>query len=78
MIFEEVYPRKDGLMTMERPFLHPNGLQNMAKNFSNRHPRSSEVTMDIYAKVKYNKPWKLAKVVNAAFSEPQNNTDSEP
>lgn len=34
--------------------------------------------MDIYAKVKYNEPWKLAKVVNAAFSEPQNNTDSEP
>lgn len=37
-----------------------------------------KVTMDIYAKVKYNKPWELAKVVNAAFSEPQNNTDSEP
>ncbi len=34
--------------------------------------------MYIYAKVKYNKPWELAKVVNAAFSEPQNNTDSEP
>ena len=32
---------------------------------------NSKVTMDIYAKVKYNKPWELAKVVNAAFPEPE-------
>jgi len=30
---------------------------------------NSKVTMDIYAKAKYNKPWELADVVNAAFSE---------
>lgn len=30
---------------------------------------NSKVTMDIYAKVKYNKPWELAKVVNQAFSQ---------
>lgn len=28
---------------------------------------NSKVTMDIYAKVKYNKPWELAAVVNEAF-----------
>ena len=28
---------------------------------------NSKVTMDIYAKAKYNKPWELATVVNAAF-----------
>ena len=28
---------------------------------------NSKVTMDIYAKVKYNKPWELAAVVNDAF-----------
>ena len=28
---------------------------------------NSKVTMDIYAKVKYNKPWELATVVNEAF-----------
>lgn len=28
---------------------------------------NSKVTMDIYAKVKYNKPWELSKVVNNAF-----------
>ena len=32
--------------------------------------KSSQITMDIYAKVKYNKPWELADVVNAAFPEP--------
>ena len=32
---------------------------------------NSKVTMDIYAKVKYNKPWELAQVVNDAL----NNTD---
>ena len=30
---------------------------------------NSKVTMDIYAKVKYNKPTELAAVVNSAFSE---------
>ena len=30
---------------------------------------NSRVTMDIYAKVKYNKPWKLAEVVNKAFAQ---------
>ena len=30
---------------------------------------NSKVTMDIYAKVKYNKPWKLAEVVNKAFAQ---------
>ncbi len=30
--------------------------------------KNSKVTMDIYAKVKYNKPWELAPVVNQAFS----------
>ena len=29
---------------------------------------NSKVTMDIYAKVKYNKPWELASVINQAFS----------
>ena len=29
---------------------------------------NSKVTMDIYAKVKYNKPWELAPVINQAFS----------
>ena len=29
---------------------------------------NSKVTMDIYAKVKYNKPWELAEMVNKAFS----------
>ncbi len=29
---------------------------------------NSKVTMDIYAKVKYNKPTELAAVVNGAFS----------
>ena len=38
---------------------------------------NSKVTMDIYAKVKYNKPWELAKVVNAAFPEPPKEMDSE-
>lgn len=33
---------------------------------------NSKVTMDIYAKVKYNKPWELASVVNQAF-EPHDN-----
>jgi integrase len=28
---------------------------------------NSKVTMDIYARVKYNKPWELSKVVNDAF-----------
>lgn len=27
---------------------------------------NSKVTMDIYAKVKYNKPWELATVINKA------------
>ena len=38
---------------------------------------NSKVTMDIYAKVKYNKPWELAKVVNAAFPDPDKNMESE-
>ena len=29
---------------------------------------NQKVTMDIYAKVKYNKPWELAPVINQAFS----------
>ena len=29
---------------------------------------NSKVTMDIYAKVKHNKPWELATVINQAFS----------
>ncbi len=29
---------------------------------------NSKVTMDIYAKVKYNKPWELALVISQAFS----------
>ncbi len=29
---------------------------------------NSKVTMDIYVKVKYNKPWELAPVINQAFS----------
>ena len=29
---------------------------------------NSKVTMDIYAKVKYNKPWELAEMINKAFS----------
>ena len=29
---------------------------------------NSKVTMDIYAKVKYNKPWELAPVINQVFS----------
>ena len=33
---------------------------------------NSKVTMDIYAKVKFNKPWELASVVNQAF-EPHDN-----
>ena len=37
---------------------------------------NSKVTMDIYAKVKYNKPWELASVVNQAFSP--NNHSEEP
>ncbi len=32
---------------------------------------NSKVTMDIYAKVKYNKPWELATVVNSAFKSIQ-------
>ncbi len=32
---------------------------------------NSKVTMDIYARVKYNKPWELAKVVNAALADPE-------
>lgn len=35
---------------------------------------NSKVTMDIYAKVKYNKPWELASVVNQAF-EPHDNVE---
>lgn len=35
---------------------------------------NSKVTMDIYAKVKYNKPWELAQIVNEAFSMPEENT----
>ena len=38
---------------------------------------NSKVTMDIYAKVKYNKPWELAKVVNAAFPESSKEMNSE-
>ena len=41
-------------------------------NLRNRdveNPR--KVTMDIYAKVKYNKPWELATVVNTAFKSIQ-------
>lgn len=36
--------------------------------------RSKKALMDIYAKVKYNKPWELASVVNQAFS-PNNNSE---
>jgi integrase len=32
---------------------------------------NSKVTMDIYARVKYNKPWELSKVVNEAFDATQ-------
>ena len=35
---------------------------------------NSKVTMDIYAKAKYNKPWELADVVNSAFPEPSTGT----
>ena len=35
---------------------------------------NSKVTMDIYAKAKYNKPWELADVVNSAFPEPSMGT----
>ena len=38
---------------------------------------NSKVTMDIYARVKYNKPWELAKVVNAAFADPDQIQASE-
>lgn len=33
--------------------------------------------MDIYAKVKYNKPWELATVVNEAF-QPTNDIEENP
>lgn len=38
---------------------------------------NSKVTMDIYAKVKYNKPWELASVVNQAFEPHDNGEKSE-
>ena len=38
---------------------------------------NSKVTMDIYAKVKYNKPWELATVVNEAF-QPTNDIEENP
>ncbi len=31
---------------------------------------NSKITMDIYAKVKYNKPEQLSAVVNTAFGQP--------
>ncbi len=37
---------------------------------------NSKVTMDIYARVKYNKPWELAEVVNKAFQPGDNGVDS--
>ena len=37
---------------------------------------NSKVTMDIYARVKYNKPWELAKVVNDAFEAPEADAES--
>lgn len=33
---------------------------------------NSKITMDIYAKVKYNKPQELASVINEAFQQPKN------
>lgn len=33
---------------------------------------NSKVTMDIYAKVKYNKPWELSAIVNPAFEHHDN------
>ena len=38
---------------------------------------NSKVTMDIYAKVKYNKPGELTKVVNAAFENIGDTKQSE-
>lgn len=37
---------------------------------------NSKVTMDIYAKVKYNKPWELAELINEAF-QPTNKGKSD-
>lgn len=37
---------------------------------------NSKVTMDIYAKVKYNKPWELATVVNTAFKSIQDTREN--
>ena len=34
------------------------------------NPENSKTTMDIYAKVKYNKPEELFGVVNGAFHQP--------
>lgn len=36
---------------------------------------NSKMTMDIYAKVKYNRPQQLTSVINAAFGSPKNSSD---
>ena len=47
------------------------------EDYNGKEKSYSKVTMDIYAKVKYNKPWELATVVNEAF-QPTNDIEENP